>query len=115
MSYRITGVIDLARLVLTCSSTPSPVAIGYCVPPYPNGDDGVAQPTVHADLRPGWTQYDLTDLSQRAQRLRLEVLAQREFCAPFELSHDAPLRITVVRTAVPTNTCCCCGPPHRLG
>ncbi len=82
-------------------STPSPVAIGYCVPPTLLATTESLQPTVHADLRPGWTQYDLTDPPQRAQRLRLEVLAQREF-APFELS----LRITVVRTAA-DNTCCC--------
>jgi mycobactin peptide synthetase MbtE len=30
--------------------------------------------------------------------LRLEVLAQREFSASFDLSSDAPLRLTVVRT-----------------
>lgn len=32
VSYRITGDIDLARL-RDAKSTPSPVAIGYCVPP----------------------------------------------------------------------------------
>ncbi|HWF30433.1 MAG TPA: amino acid adenylation domain-containing protein, partial [Mycobacterium sp.] len=57
------------------------------------------RPTVHQDLRPGWAQHDLTNLSEQARRLRLEVLAQREFSAPFDLSTDAPLRITVVRTA----------------
>lgn len=97
VSYRITGDIDLARLRDAVNAVARRHRILRTT--YPVGDDGVAQPTVHADLRPGWTQYDLTDLSQRAQRLRLEVLAQREFCAPFELSRDAPLRITVVRTA----------------
>ncbi len=66
---------------------------------YNVSDEGDPRPTVRDDLRPGWIQHDLTELSEHARRLRLEVLAQREFSAPFDLSTDAPLRITVVRTA----------------
>lgn len=53
---------------------------------------------MHDELTPGWSVHDLSELSEHARRLRLEVLAQREFNAPFDLSTDAPLRITVVRT-----------------
>lgn len=113
VSYRITGDIDLARLRDAVNAVARRHRILRTT--YPVGDDGVAQPTVHADLRPGWTQYDLTDLSQRAQRLRLEVLAQREFCAPFELSprraianHGGAHGCRRTRAAVG-------GPPHRLG
>ncbi len=60
--------------------------------------DGEPQPTVHDDLTPGWSTHDLSGLSEHSRRLRLEVLAQREFSAPFDLSADAPLRMTLVRT-----------------
>lgn len=97
VSYRIVGDIDLARLhdaVDDVSRRHRILRTTYTV-----SDEGDPRPTVHDDLRPGWSQHDLTDLSEQARRLRLEVLAQREFSAPFELSADAPLRITVVRTA----------------
>ena len=48
---------------------------------YAADDDGEPQPTVHDDLTPGWATHDLSELSERARRLRLEVLAQREFGA----------------------------------
>ena len=48
---------------------------------------------------PGWAAARPgRSSSEHARRLRLEVLAQREFAAPFDLSADAPLRITLVRT-----------------
>ncbi|OBK44912.1 non-ribosomal peptide synthetase [Mycobacterium sp. 1081908.1] len=97
VSYRITGDIDLARLRDAVD------AVGRRHPilrtTYAVGDDGTPRPTVHEDLRPGWAQHDLTELPEHARRLRLEVLAQREFSTPFDLSTDAPLRITAVRTA----------------
>ncbi len=97
VSYRITGDIDLARLhdaVNNVSHRHRVLRTTYTV-----SDEGDPRPTVHDDLRPGWAQHDLTDLSERARQLRLEVLAQREFSTPFDLSTDAPLRITAVRTA----------------
>ena len=97
VSYRITGDIDLARLhdaVNDVSRRHRVLRTTYTV-----CDEGDPRPTVHDDLRPRWAQHDLTDLSEQARRLRLEVLAQREFFAPFDLSTDAPLRITIVCTA----------------
>ena len=97
VSYRITGDIDLARLhaaVNAVSRRHRVLRTTYTV-----SDEGDPRPTVHDDLRPRWAQHDLTDLSEHARQLRLEVLAQREFSSPFDLSTDAPLRITVVRTA----------------
>jgi mycobactin peptide synthetase MbtE len=97
VSYRIIGDIDIARLhdaVDDVSRRHRVLRTTYTV-----SDQGDPRPTVHDDLRPGWLQHDLTDLSEQARQLRLEVLAQREFAAPFDLSADAPLRITVVRTA----------------
>jgi mycobactin peptide synthetase MbtE len=97
VSYRITGDIDLARLRDAVNAVTRRHPILRTT--YTVGDDGTPRPAVHDDLRPGWARHDLTDLSEHARRLRLEVLAQREFCAPFDLSTDAPLRITAVRTA----------------
>ncbi|WP_068176505.1 non-ribosomal peptide synthetase [Mycobacterium sp. UM_CSW] len=97
VSYRITGDIDLARLhdAVDAVARRHPILrTTYAV-----GEDGTPRPTVQDDLRPGWAQHDLTDLSEHARRLRLEVLAQREFSTPFDLSKDAPLRITAVRIA----------------
>jgi mycobactin peptide synthetase MbtE len=97
VSYRITGDIDLARLHDAVNAVARRHRILRTT--YAVSDEGDPRPTVHDDLRPGWAAHDLTELSERARRLRLEVLAQREFSAPFDLSADAPLRITVVRTA----------------
>ncbi|WP_205873764.1 non-ribosomal peptide synthetase [Mycobacterium camsae] len=97
LSYRITGDIDLGRLHDAVDAVARRHPILRTT--YAGGDDGVPRATAHADLRPAWTQHDLTDLSEHARRLRLEVLAQREFAKPFDLSSAAPLRLTVVRTA----------------
>ncbi|MFV8318664.1 amino acid adenylation domain-containing protein [Mycobacterium sp. 23] len=54
-------------------------------------------PVLHEELRPGWAEHDLSGLAGQAQRLRLEVLAQRDFRRPFELESESPLRMTAVR------------------
>ncbi|MBO0678251.1 amino acid adenylation domain-containing protein [Mycolicibacterium sp. S2-37] len=99
LSYRITGDVDPATLhaALDAVARRHPVLRTT----YAADANGLPVPTVHPDLRPHWAEHDLTELadpSGQAQRLRLEVLAQREFAAPFDLSTDAPLRITLVRT-----------------
>ncbi|WP_231988809.1 amino acid adenylation domain-containing protein [Mycobacterium sp. 1274761.0] len=58
---------------------------------------GTLQQHVRADLLPTYSQHDLTDLADQASRLRVEVLAQREFGTPFELAVEAPLRLTLIR------------------
>ncbi|MGH3553566.1 MAG: non-ribosomal peptide synthetase, partial [Mycobacterium sp.] len=62
-------------------------------------EDGELHSAIHDDLRPGWAVHDLSGLADQARRLRLEVLAQREFRRPFDLTADSPLRISVVRVA----------------
>lgn len=113
VSYRITGDIDLARLRDAVNAVARRHRILRTT--YPVGDDGVAQPTVHADLRPGWTQYDLTDLSQRAQRLRsggvgsARILRSlRAFPRRAIANHGGAHGCRRTRAAVG-------GPPHRLG
>jgi mycobactin peptide synthetase MbtE len=96
VSYRLTGHVEVARL----RDAVNAVAHRHSVlrTTYQSDADGEPQLTIHDELMPGWAEHDLCDLSKNARRLRLEVLAQREFTTPFDLTADAPLRITVVRT-----------------
>lgn len=96
VSYRITGAVDVALLRDAVGRVAGrhPVLRTTFAP----DENGAPQPTVHAELAPGWAEHDLSALSASARRLRLEVLAQREFATPFDLGADAPLRITVART-----------------
>ncbi|MCV7194767.1 non-ribosomal peptide synthetase [Mycolicibacterium brumae] len=95
VSYRITGEIDLAALRAAVNA----VARRHPVlrTTYREDADGDPVATVHDDLTPGWAEHDLSGASAHARKLRLEVIAQRAFAAPFDLRTDAPLRITMVR------------------
>ena len=97
LSYRITGAVDVSRL----HDAVNAVAKRHSVlrTTYTADENGEPHPVVHADLLPGWADHDLSDLAEHGRKLRLEVLAQREFAAPFDLTADSPLRITAVRTA----------------
>ncbi|MEB3032889.1 mycobactin polyketide synthase MbtD [[Mycobacterium] nativiensis] len=91
-SYQVTGAVDCARLhraVDTVATWHPPLRSTYR-----RDDDGKQHLVVHSELRPAWAEYDLSDLEEQPQRLRLEVLAQREFGRPFDLTADSPLRIT---------------------
>ncbi|OYN81208.1 non-ribosomal peptide synthetase [Mycolicibacterium sphagni] len=95
VSYRLAGDIDAARLRAAVDAVAArhPVLrTTYCT-----GIDGEPQPVVHDDLTPGWAEHDLSELSPQALGLRLDVLAQRAFTTPFDLSTEAPLRITLAR------------------
>lgn len=102
LSYRLTGDVDLSRLhkaVNAVARRHTVLRTTYSTEVTDSGiDTGVPVPTVHPGLEPGWAEHDLSELSERARQLRLEVLAQREFAAPFDLGTEAPLRITVIRT-----------------
>ena len=97
LSYRITGPVDVAAL----HDAVNAVARRHSVlrTTYDVDADGAPQANVHDELEPGWAAHDLSELSEHPRRLRLEVLAQREFATAFDLTRDAPLRITVIRTA----------------
>jgi mycobactin peptide synthetase MbtE len=96
LSYRLAGVVDADQLHTALRSVARRHPILRTT--YAADENGEPRPTVHDDLAPGWTVHDLTDASERARRLRLEVLAQREFGKPFDLSADSPLRITLIKT-----------------
>ncbi|CAN5401014.1 mycobactin non-ribosomal peptide synthetase MbtE [soil metagenome] len=95
LSYRITGDVDITRLHHAVDAVAKRHSILRTT--YTPDENGEPHAVVHPDLRPGWAEHDLTGLTEHARKLRLEVLAQREFAAPFDLTSDAPLRITVIR------------------
>lgn len=100
LSYRITGDVDVARLrtaVDAVAARHRVLRTTYRADT--SGELGLPVPTVHTALTPGWAEHDLSGLSARARDLRLQVIAQREFDKPFDLTAESPLRITVIRTA----------------
>ncbi|HLR98859.1 MAG TPA: condensation domain-containing protein, partial [Mycolicibacillus parakoreensis] len=96
VSYRLTGPLDAARLREALAAVAARHPVLRTV--YVVDDTGDPQPVL-ADVTPGFAEHDLTDLGEQARRLRLEVLAQREFATPFRLESDAPLRLTSIRVA----------------
>ncbi|WP_243858727.1 non-ribosomal peptide synthetase [Mycobacterium sp. DL440] len=96
LSYRLDGVIDAERLhdaVNAVAGRHPSLRTTYHA-----DENGEPTATVHDDLAPGWAVHDLSDKSERARKLRLEVLAQREFGTAFDLGSDSPLRITLIKT-----------------
>ena len=96
VSYRLTGVVDGGRLQAAVNAVARRHPILRTT--YQADEAGEPRPSVHDELFPAWAAHDLAEMSARARALRLEVLAQREFGAPFDLSTDSPLRITLIRT-----------------
>ncbi|WP_313959961.1 non-ribosomal peptide synthetase [Mycobacterium deserti] len=96
LSYQITGQLDATRLRNAVNAVASRHRMLRTT--YHADVNGEPRLTVHDDLTPGWSEHDLSGLSDPARRLRLEVLAQREFNTPFNLTTDAPLRISLIRT-----------------
>jgi mycobactin peptide synthetase MbtE len=97
VSYRLTGSVDIARLRRAVDT----VALRHPVlcTIYQTDSDGDPHAVIRDDLRPRWAEHDLSGLAEQARRLRLEVLAQRQFRQPFDLTKDSPLRVTAVRVA----------------
>jgi mycobactin peptide synthetase MbtE len=95
VSYRVTGNVDVARL----RQAVEVVAVRHPMlrTTYQTDGDGNPYPVIRDDLRPGWAEHDLSGLAEQARRLRLEVLAQRQFAQPFDLTTDSPLRVAAAR------------------
>jgi mycobactin peptide synthetase MbtE len=95
VSYRVTGNVDIARLRRAVEL----VAVRHPIlrTTYQTDDDGNPYPVIRDDVRPGWAEHDLSGLAEQARRLRLEVLAQRQFAQPFDLTKDSPLRVAAAR------------------
>ncbi|WP_156675036.1 amino acid adenylation domain-containing protein, partial [Mycobacterium sp. E2989] len=95
VSYRVTGVVDLQRLRRAVDAVAARHQVLHTT--YATGPDGDPYPVVREELRPEWAEHDLSELTEQARRLRLDVLAQRDFRRPFDLAKDSPLRVTAAR------------------
>ncbi len=97
VSYRVTGDVDVARLRQAVEA----VAVRHPIlrTTYQTDGDGNPYPVIRDGLRPGWAEHDLSGLAEQARRLRLEVLAQRQFAQPFDLTKDSPLRVAAARVS----------------
>ncbi len=95
VSYRVTGNVDVARLRQAVEAVAARHPMLRTI--YQTDGDGNPYPVIRDDLRPGWAEHDLSGLAAQARRLRLEVLAQRQFAQPFDLTTDSPLRVAVAR------------------
>ncbi|OBH74021.1 non-ribosomal peptide synthetase [Mycobacterium intracellulare] len=93
VSYRLTGAVDAARLHRAVDAVAARHPVLHTT--YDTDGEGDPRPVVRDDLHPEWSEHDLSGLADQARRLRLDVLAQRDFRRPFDLSKDAPLRVTV--------------------
>ncbi|AKS33470.1 non-ribosomal peptide synthetase [Mycolicibacterium goodii] len=99
LSYRLTGDIDADRLhaAVEAVARRHPI-LRTTFRADDNGEPHAVVHEVHEDLAPSWTTHDLSEKSERARKLRLEVLAQREFGTPFDLGTESPLRLTLIKT-----------------
>ena len=95
VSYRVTGTVDTERLRRAVDAVAARHSVLHTT--YGTGADGDPCPVIRERLRPEWAQHDLSGLTDQSRRLRLDVLAQRDFRRPFDLSEDSPLRVTVAR------------------
>jgi mycobactin peptide synthetase MbtE len=96
LSYRLVGEIDAEALHVAVNAVARRHPILRTT--FAADENGEPRASVQDNLAPGWTTYDLSDKSERARQLRLEVLAQREFGTPFDLGSDSALRITLIKT-----------------
>ncbi|WP_077080372.1 non-ribosomal peptide synthetase [Mycobacterium numidiamassiliense] len=95
VSYRITGAVDVVRLREAVDAVAARHAVLHTT--FDVDDEGDPRPVVRAELRPHWAEHDLSELTDQSRRLRLDVLAQRDFGRPFDLAKDSPLRVTAAR------------------
>ncbi|NEW43866.1 non-ribosomal peptide synthetase [Nocardia cyriacigeorgica] len=96
VAYRLSGALDVTRLrtaVATVVAEHDMLRTSYGL-----GIDGEAYQVVRPDLSPSWREHDLSGRSAAGLARRVEVLVRRELGRPFDLSADAPLRLSLIRT-----------------
>ncbi|MGQ4618130.1 amino acid adenylation domain-containing protein [Nocardia sp. R7R-8] len=96
VAYRLAGALDVDRLRAAFATVVARHEVLRTT--YHVGPDGEPYQVARADAEVCWQQHDLTDLPEPSRKLRVEVLARREFARPFDLTADLPLRATLVRT-----------------
>ena len=113
VSYRITGTVDITRLHGAVDAVAARHPVLHTT--YETDSDGFPYPVIREDLRPHWAEHDLSGLTDQSRRLRLDVLAQRDFGRPFDLAKDSPLRVTVARVVGRRTDAVDHRPPYRVG
>ncbi|WP_280480545.1 non-ribosomal peptide synthetase [Nocardia cyriacigeorgica] len=96
VAYRLSGALDVARLRAAVAAVTAEHDILRTS--YARGIDGEPYQVVRPDLAPAWLDHDLSGRSEAGLTRRVEVLVRRELARPFDLSADAPLRLTLIRT-----------------
>ncbi|WP_040788634.1 non-ribosomal peptide synthetase [Nocardia paucivorans] len=95
VAYRLDGELDPARLhsaLDTIVVRHEVLRSGYRV-----GADGLPVQVPRTGVGVLWQEHDLSQRSAEGRERGVEVLARREFARPFDLEHDLPLRVTLVR------------------
>ncbi|MFC8042716.1 amino acid adenylation domain-containing protein [Nocardia sp. NPDC057353] len=96
VGYRVDGPLDPERLRAALAL----VAAEHEILRTTYGFDAEGQPfdEVRADIAPSWQVHDVAELPEASRARRVEVLVGRELGRPFDLSGEAPLRVTLIRT-----------------
>ncbi|MGB9305734.1 MAG: amino acid adenylation domain-containing protein [Mycobacterium sp.] len=96
VSYRLTGVLDEARLRAAFGDVVARHAILRTC--YGVDSEGEPYQLYSDDVEISWCTDDLTHLPEQDRERRVEALARNEFGRPFDLMSELPLRITLIRT-----------------
>ncbi|MFE3442514.1 amino acid adenylation domain-containing protein [Nocardia sp. NPDC059180] len=96
VAYRLSGTLEVARLRLAVDAVTAEHDILRTS--YGLGIGGEPYQVVRPELSPAWLEHDLSGRSAAGSTRRVEVLVRRELARPFDLSADAPLRLTLIRT-----------------
>ncbi|WP_280234094.1 non-ribosomal peptide synthetase [Nocardia cyriacigeorgica] len=98
VAYRLSGALEVARLRAAVAAVTAEHDILRTS--YGSGIDGEPYQVVRQELSPAWLEHDLSERSAAGLARRVEVLVRRELGRPFDLSADAPLRLTLIRTGI---------------
>ena len=96
VSYRLTGILDEARLRSAFDDVVARHAILRTV--YGVDSEGEPYQVFSDGAQIGWRTDDVTQLPATDQQSRIEALARDEFGRPFDLTNEPPLRVTLIRS-----------------
>ena len=96
VSYRLTGVLDEARLRTAFDDVVARHAILRTV--YGVDSEGEPYQVFSDGVQIGWRTDDVTPLPAAERQPRIEALAREEFGRPFDLTNEPPLRVTLIRS-----------------
>ncbi|WP_327112508.1 amino acid adenylation domain-containing protein [Nocardia sp. NBC_01730] len=95
IAYRLTGSLDPERL----RAAAEVVVARHEILRTTYGLDAEGEPYQIVRNGPSsWQEHDLSELPVSSRARRLEVLSRRELGRPFDLTTDAPMRMTLIRT-----------------